>query len=487
MAILKVNYNQLSNAKSYANTSATKLEGYASNINSQISSKIRDIPNGQSNITEEALKLVNEKIKQLNKDTENLRSFSKNIGLVEEKVREVDKNVANKINTVSIEFAKKNNIKVNPVSEFFKQLITGVVNSTSIGRWISDTYNKVKEYFSDLKTSLKHWYKVGGGKFICDIVMSVGVVALATVAIIALIPELIAAATFGAALVAVASIISSTFTIINGITNIMSSINAYDRNKNGDPAWANIYGEMNKFSDFLRFSDKKGNFTLIAGFLDCLENAADIALIFKDFGDIAKLLTKPGKENGFKSLKKLFGSQGNKSSVGIIGSRFKEFDGYKKKFTFNSVKNGLVSLLTDRKYQHELCNTIKSFGDELVDLVKYKKSIVSQGKSLLQKLFTGSSAEKLNASNVLKSTIRGDINKFISRSITTISEKFNTGEGLASTSKAILKGDAFVSISELVFPTIDTIVSGITDVFDLSKVDIFNAKYSKFKATNSNS
>jgi hypothetical protein len=55
-------------------------------------------------------------------------------------------------------------MKVNPVTEFFVTLVTGVVNASDFCRWVKDTYNKITDFHNSISDAIKYWYKCGGSK-----------------------------------------------------------------------------------------------------------------------------------------------------------------------------------------------------------------------------------------------------------------------------------------------------------------------------------
>ncbi|WP_291631292.1 hypothetical protein [Clostridium sp.] len=454
MAILQISYSELSKASKQANKSARELENYSSSLATGIARKISSISGGVSGLTQNALDITNQKINKLNEKATKLYDFSKKIDAFKEKVKETDKSVSQTIKSESTIFAKNNNMKVGKVYAFFQGLLIEKLDKSELGRWVKATYYKAKNKFNDFKTELYHWYRTGGGKYIKDAVLSM-------VGVVAGVLGVIAAIASGGALIFIfAGVISSLFLVANGVNNIIQSKNAYKANKKGSPSQAEVYGNLDKASDTIRYHSKNH---LVANILDLTEGAANVLCIFKSFGDVFKLLTEPGKTKGFVSLKKLFGSQKNKRSVGILGTKFTEKVGKSRNVTFNSLKNGIKTIVNDSSYRSEVGKCIKLFGQEVVDKAKYKKMTISQGKDLLKNTFKGSLEQKNRARSIFSSTIKNEIN---GRTYGIFKQKFMTIGGISDITSKISKQESLIEIGEFIFPNINTIISNITDLKD---------------------
>ena len=45
-------------------------------------------------------------------------------------------------------------MKVNPITEFFVTLVTGVVNASDFCRWVKDTYSKITDFHNSISVAL---------------------------------------------------------------------------------------------------------------------------------------------------------------------------------------------------------------------------------------------------------------------------------------------------------------------------------------------
>ena len=104
-------------------------------------------------------------------------------------------------------------MKVNPVTEFFVILVTGVVNASDFCRWVKDTYNKITDFHNSISDAIKYWYQCEGGKYVVEIGLSICAIALAIVVI----------ATAGVGFLAIVAIIGASIAIINELVNISTA------------------------------------------------------------------------------------------------------------------------------------------------------------------------------------------------------------------------------------------------------------------------
>ncbi|WP_102399794.1 hypothetical protein [Haloimpatiens massiliensis] len=458
MSILKVTYGELSLGSKYIKKTASELENYASKMERGVSRKISNISGGQSCRTNDAFYETQLKIKELREKGKKFHNYAAQIDNFHNKVKETDKNVAKQIKEATADFANRNGFKIGKVSAFFENLAVNAINSTSLGRWVKNVYNKVENKVNDWKTEIKHWFRTGGGKYVEDIGVSLVAVVAAVAATIFTIYG------GGAFIFIVAEVITYGFIIINNTINMFQSEKAYNSNKNGELVWAVRYGKIDKLAQFIRANFNNNESKTVINILNVTECISNITVGVGSIASLGKLFTTPGKTKGFISIKQLFGSQNNARSVGILGSKFKVTNGKKKVFTFRSIGNGLESLICDNEFRSKIGKSCCLFKYELIDKFKYKKSTLIQAKSLVGKVVKGDSQTSKRALDIFKSTFKSDFSSFVNNLNLKIEGKFFTGKGLSEIGMAIGDNKLPITISQLIAPNIEKLKSSIDDI-----------------------
>ncbi len=272
MGVLAINYSALSDAIKNAENAAKKAENYAEELDKKVCKKISDLEGGTSDKVGNADYFVKMKIKALEEKKERLGNLAGKLNDFYNKVTNTDKSIGDKFSELYYNFKKDNGIKVDVVTELFNYIGTKILNSTDFGKWLNNVYRNVSDFFNDIWGEIKYWYKCEGGKYVVDIVLSVAAIALAVFTIITAGAAIITA---GAEFFAIVAIIGAFISIANAINNICTSAKALHYNDE-DPAWANRYGEMDKFSDTLRKTVNSRVADWTADVLDITETFCDI-------------------------------------------------------------------------------------------------------------------------------------------------------------------------------------------------------------------
>ncbi len=307
-------------------------EDYSENLQSKIISGINNITGPPSGYLVNASDLVRDKINALKQKSDAFYSFAEQVAELLIVAEQTDQEVADAIAAQREYFLDYHeSLRLEGWKAKLLDLLIDVKNSIPLLNLIADILKGLETIFEALGDSIKHWYECGGGKYIINVVWSIGEVALAVAGIVAAVAAL---AVPGAGFFAVCGIIGASIALVNAVTNVATSYRAADAGVDGNPAWAVIYGKQDKLSDVLRqtnFGDGTLNMlsNLGAGALDITETFCDIVGIAEMAG-IAKLF----KGDAFKKLKNgtlSFSDLKNSAKNGIVDLK-------------NSIKNGYADL-----------------------------------------------------------------------------------------------------------------------------------------------
>jgi len=387
LGVLTVDYSDLKSTISSSKSACRNIENYANSLDKKVTQKISDLGFSTSR-TSDANWFARKKTENLRKKAEKYTNFAKKLENFGEITQEKDKEVSNKFDTLYSTFKTKNNIKVNPVKEFFVNLTVGISNSSSLSRWVKNTYNNIKTSVKGVCDSVKEWYKYKGGKFVLDIVGSVAAIALGIFTI----------CTAGLGFFGVVAIIGAGLAIINAVTNICTSAAAI-KHSNSDPAMAARYGRMDTSSDWL----KKTNFNskLANAGSEYLSKGLDTIQIFTDIvGVTGSVNTFFKSSKNISSIKNLFsGPEG-------LRTKFLEKSGRNYKSTAKSFFNGLKSIKNDKPFWSNLRKNFKKdlYSDKFAIARSFrdKKSTLSFAKDTIISSIKGNDMEKFVSRGIIK-------------------------------------------------------------------------------------
>ncbi|VYT86005.1 hypothetical protein [Clostridium tertium] len=394
MSELKISYSQLSSVSRYSKNAAKDLTNYSERLSKEPIKYLDKLTRGHSNLTSSSVGYINTKQSLLKKKIERLEDFSDEIKKFSENVKETDKGVAKRINTLYKSFKNNNKSRLNisPVSEFFTWLGTNLVNSTELGRWVSSAFNHIKNKWDNFYDHMEIWYRTGGGKYIIKAIGS----------------ALLAAATIAGLFVSgigVIAIIAGVITIYNSLTKSYYNYKAYNNNGE-DPAWAHRYGKIDSFSGHLRESSNSKFASKLARAWDFTDGVVSLLVLGKDIGKIGKSIVEFGKKKNLNSLKTLFGTTGKKNSVGIVGEKFMirsiKDDGTIWKMNPKSFFNGCVSLKNDGKFRGEVFKSLGTLWGEFKGLIGYKKAFFKQGTQVFKELLSADTLKRNRSKGIMK-------------------------------------------------------------------------------------
>ena len=287
MAILNIDYSDLGKIEKYAKDAAEKAGAYSSDLSKKSASKI-DKLSSTSNINS-AKYYVDQKIKALNAKKTSFENFGKQIHDFSETAKRVDGEV--KTMMVSSQYAfysAHTDLKIDDWKAALINWFTDLKNSCPLFELIGNLFNGMENFFSDVAANIKYWYECEGGKEKIAFALAIAGAVVAVLLFIAAFP----ASTF----FAICAAIGAAITMVNAITNVFTSYRAMKAAKDGDPAWAKIYGKQDKLSDVLRQTNFKNGVLnrlsyIGATTLDVTEFAVGVINLVHGIGELKSKFT----------------------------------------------------------------------------------------------------------------------------------------------------------------------------------------------------
>ncbi|WP_167955710.1 hypothetical protein [Anaerosporobacter faecicola] len=352
MGTIVLNYDHIYKAAKHAKNVAESADDYVSALQKKIINKIDDLKGSNTTYTSNTIGNVNDKITKLQKKstiyTDYAAKLEKFVDDDTVGAKAIDKKVADLFKKDAEEFRSNNNMKINPVTQFFTYLSCGFSNSGDLARTISNGFSHAGNWVDNTWDSVKDWYRYEGGKYWTNIGKAIVCIGIA-VAVIA-----VTVLTGGVGLVAICAIIGSSIAIIDGLVTCCENGKAIAC-ESSDPAYALKLSKVTKFTTLLRKTDtgsKTGNTALsvLAGGIDIVEAGCAVVTIVSSVAELGKRLPaiKNLVGNESKGLLKVFL---DKSARNVKGDAV---------VTFKSFRDGLKTLVTNPNVRCQIASKFKA-------------------------------------------------------------------------------------------------------------------------------
>lgn len=243
MSKAEINYSDLTEASRVARRISDGFQGYADELRNKIVNKLNGYSGDHTYRIDGAINNTNNKIHELENDSQRFSTFSTDIESLREQCETTDVSVGSKIQSLSSTFIDTNIVySDNPILNGIAIATNWVLDNTPFG---NDIRNAIIN-FRDIKSSIRKWYR-NGGKETLKLIFDVSI-AVASVAI--------AICTCGVAGVIIASALAA-WDIYNARYNYINDTTALNYAKNGgDPVAARSMSRIDKEQDYLRSSFK---------------------------------------------------------------------------------------------------------------------------------------------------------------------------------------------------------------------------------------
>lgn len=372
---LSLNYGDLTNAAVQANKISNEIDQYCTDLSNKVRQKLRNAEGGMNNALDNADYYVRTKIDRLNRKAENARNIAVKLNELRDTAQRVDDLVKCRIEANQSKFFGKHpELRPSNVQLHFVKWLAGAKDTPVLGWLITGQENFVKAKKA-LLDNIKYWYKCEGGKETIGALLSI-------VEAVAAVVLLVCACVFtgGAAIVAIAGVVSATIAVVNSLANVATSFQALDAAVGGHPAQAKIYSDRNTVSDVLHetnFHDK---------FLNRASNVAAVAIEITDF--VCSAITViAGLPKFIKSMGKTFSAF--KNGFKSFTQNFKTFFEGKKSFglKFASIKNFVKTnfkdlLLGDLHVNDFSIFSELSFKNKVGAVKEFTKGVQSAAKAM---------------------------------------------------------------------------------------------------------
>lgn len=252
MAQMEIKYSYLESMVSSANSLVSQLNTYVDGLQQSVYNQFSGVTDGGSTNLDDAKYYVNKKIEALKEKSKVYSNLSVEISTLASDAKEIDAGVATHISDCYDEFiGDHSDLKIDDWKASIIEGLSWLKDKIPALELVSSWNEDIGNFFTDKMKEIKHWYKCEGGKEIVGVALSI---------VGAIVAVALAIATFPVSgIFEFCAAVSAVIGAMNAVVNVGTSVASLRAKRNGDPAWASIYGGTDTAADFLRLkrSDNK--------------------------------------------------------------------------------------------------------------------------------------------------------------------------------------------------------------------------------------
>ncbi|MGN6714061.1 hypothetical protein [Anaerocolumna jejuensis] len=395
-------YDVLESIAVYSKFLGKRAEEYEENLENKIISGIANVTGSSTGYLKSASDSVKDKINTLKQKSDAFYHYAEQITNLLETAERIDQEVADAITAQREYFLDHHkSLRLDDWKAKLLGLLVDLKNSIPLLGTIADLLEGLNTVIESLEDSIRHWYECEGGKYVIKEIEAVAGACLAIAIFAATFPV----STFAGFCLAVGTGIAA----LNSCVNVKTSYQAANAAMDGNPAWAEIYGNRDTLSDVLRqknygngIMNDLSNFT--AGALDVTEAvcitvgmAGQIVNLFKESYNMlrySRSMNYSGLQSNFESgsveLENVIKMEyRNADSIGLLddagaAGKLKEGLSYSEggSETINGLKiidgkvDGKIPIDEYNRYRIE---SIHNPSSDTMTLGKYRPSIKADG------------------------------------------------------------------------------------------------------------
>ena len=307
MSSIKIKYDELEESSKYAKKLAGELEDYSNRITKRISNPVNSLPgNDKSGYASNIISSASAKIKELNNRSSMFDTYACKVETFVVNAQQADKKVEKAIRSSAESYIGKRSWWQAACDAVYNFLFVDLANSNDVFRFLSDVSKAGWSYVTSFAENARDYFKHGEGKYMWNCFAGVLTIITTAVAIVSAVATLLAGGPFLIIAAAVATIIGGIIAIVNAGFKIYNNGKAL---KEEDPGVARYVGNISSFSDAVDKYDmgsQKDNegWEFGAQAVDTVETICGVVVIAKGVADIGAVRNRAGKVYKYKFDKK---------------------------------------------------------------------------------------------------------------------------------------------------------------------------------------
>lgn len=388
MAVLQLDYGEISDAGKAARKAADKCRNYGENLEQRVCKKLDSLSCGGGWHTDYAKRFARKKIDELEEKAGSFEQYARKLDQFVNHdttgAKQVDRRVGRMIKLKYNEFKDKYNIFVNPVIEAMTYWFTGITNQNGFLELLKKGFSFHIELIHQIKEAIKYSYRCLGGREFLKVTWNCLLAVAAIVGVVLAWPVMIGAlsalwvsftaSALWTAVVATAFFVTQTISAADHIVKVIQNSKALLNIAGNEPGKGKWNSSIKSTSDWLRkniFDSREWNrFSMdAANNLDIVEFAGNTILFF-DFVHNGYKWVDNLKKGGWDNFKKNIYKKG----FSTFRQRNPEYDKYlknpnqytkipsKTQTTFSTIKDGFTNIkkLFQRGTENKSMNYMKT-------------------------------------------------------------------------------------------------------------------------------
>ena len=341
---LMLNMDVLNAVARHTSSVAKKADSYANELTLKVANKIANVSGVDSGDLADARYFVKQKVAALKRKHDSYISFSSQVAALATTAKRVDGQVAKMLMNSQEKFLSSHkHLRIDSWKAAIFNWLTDLKNACPLFALIADAIDHAASQMNSLCQSIKHWYKCEGGKELVDFVLAIGGAILAVAIFVISLPA--------SGFFAICAAIAAGITALNALNNVATQYLALHAAKNGDPAWARVYGKLDNASESLRFmntNSRLGNW-LTNGFAGVLDAVHTFCAVVGVVNLAANIAGKLGPIRNYFSQKGGLFSYMKEAKWDPKTHKMIVEDGIvKTRFTPRSIWNGTKAFVLDK-------------------------------------------------------------------------------------------------------------------------------------------
>lgn len=308
MSSIKIKYDELEASSKYAKKLAGELDDYSSRITKRISNPVNSLPgNDKRGYASNIASSASAKIRELNNRSNMFDTYASKVQTFVANAEKADKAVQKSIKNTAQSYIGERSKWETFCDNVYNFLFVDCANKYDVVRFLTDAAKSGWTYVTSFTEKARDWFKHGEGKYVWNIVSAV----VATVgAIVGAITAVAAAIAGGPVLAVVLAVIAAGAAIVGAIiTTVNSAVKVYNNAKalgEDDPGVARYVGGIGSVSDAAEkydMGDAEDNkkWETAGEVIDTTKTVCDVIGIVKGITDLGAVKSElTGRITGYK-------------------------------------------------------------------------------------------------------------------------------------------------------------------------------------------
>lgn len=318
MSSIKIKYDELEASSKYAKKLAGELDDYSYRITKKISNPVNSLPgNDKRGYASNIVSSASAKIRELKNRTNMFDTYASNVQTFVANAQKADKAVEKSIKSTAQGYIGERSKWEAFCDNVYNFLFVDLANKSDFVRFLSDAAKSGWTYVTSYAEKAKDWFVHGDGRYVWNIVAGaaavIATIAGAITAVGTAVAAVVAAIAGGPVIAAVLAVVAATAAVVGAIiTTANSGVKVYNNSKaltEDDPAISRYVGGIDGVSEAIEKYDMgdaedNKNWETAGNVIDTTKTVCDVIGIVNSLVDLGAVKNvRTGLTEGYKFSK----------------------------------------------------------------------------------------------------------------------------------------------------------------------------------------